>query len=237
MPSTTIELTSADEETFEAYLATPDAANGAGIVLLQEIFGVNSNMRATADSYAAEGYHVIVPDLFWRQERGVELDPGNEADRERAAELLKGLDQILAVEDSLIAADYLRNVPGNSGKIGAVGYCLGGKLAYLMATRDGIDVAVSYYGVLIQSALEQIPNIRCQLLLHIACDDHLCPQDAQASIIDAAASRSEIITVLTYPHVGHAFARRGSAVYNSEAAKRADAATLALLNKDLRLGF
>ncbi|WP_017183321.1 dienelactone hydrolase family protein [Sphingobium xenophagum] len=218
---------------FGAYLATPEAPNGCGVVVLQEIFGINANLRATADHWASQGYFAIVPDLFWRQQPGVELDPASEADRARATELMQGLDQPLAVKDALLAADYLRKLPEVTGDIAAIGYCLGGKLAYLLSMQAGIDAAISYYGVAIQSALGDMPDVKAALLLHLAEQDHLCPPEAQAAIEQAAAGNADRVSVLRHPGVGHAFARIGGATFNPDAAGRANAATLALLDRKL----
>jgi carboxymethylenebutenolidase len=231
--SNDVELKSKDGGTFSAYLAVPDKPNGGAVVVLQEIFGINANIRRVADSLANDGYIAIAPDLFWRQEPDVQLDPSNEADRQRATVLLKGLDQPLAVEDALVAADHVRQLRGTTGKVGTVGYCLGGKLAYLMAMRPGINAAVSYYGVAIQAALDQIGNVQGKLLLHIAEQDHLCPAEAQADIAAAAAPHADRISIMTYPGVGHAFARQGGATFNAASAERADKATLALLRAQL----
>jgi carboxymethylenebutenolidase len=127
---------------FGAYLAKPDRPNHAGVVILQEIFGVNANMRSVAAASATAGFTAIVPDLFWRQQPSVELDPAT--DRERATELVSGLDSDLAVQDALLAADYVGTVHGANGKVGAIGHCLGGKLGNLLSMHAGIDAAVSY---------------------------------------------------------------------------------------------
>ncbi len=205
-----------------------------GIVLLQEIFGINANMRETAETFAQLGYDVVVPDLFWRQEARVDLDPSSEQDRERATSLMKGLDVKLAIKDSLAAAAYLRALGGDP-KIGAVGYCLGGKLAYLLAMDCGIDATVSYYGVAIQGALDQADDLRAPLLLHIAESDHLCPAEAQAAI-HRSFDNNETVRILDHPGVGHGFARRGYPSFDPEAAGRADRATAEFLTEHLRNG-
>jgi carboxymethylenebutenolidase len=216
---------------FAAYLAKPARPNGAGVVVLQEIFGVNSNMRAVADELAAAGFTAIVPDLFWRQQPGVELDPAT--DRERATELMRGLDPDLAVQDALIAADHVRALDGANSKVGAIGYCLGGKLAYLLSMKAGVDAAASYYGVGIQGALDQMGAVRSPLLLHIAEEDQLCPPEAQAAIEQAAAAHSNHVKTMRYPGVGHAFARRGSPAFDRQSAERADNATKELFRAHL----
>ena len=233
MSSTRIEIDLPSGERMPAYLALPDTgASDAGVVLLQEIFGVNANMRGVADDYAARGIVAIVPDLFWRQEPGVDLDPSSAADRDRATELMKGMDQPQAVQDALAAAAYLRAMDGGPAKIGAVGYCLGGKLAFLMATGPGVDAAVSYYGVAIQASLDKASELRCSLLLHIAGEDHLCPPKAQARITDTLAPIAGV-TIINYPGVGHAFARKGGQGYDAASAERADSATAAFFQTHL----
>jgi hypothetical protein len=125
-----------------AYVAGAEgAASRPAVVILQEIFGINANMRSVADNYAARDFVAIVPDLFWRQEKGLQLDPSVPEDRDRATTLMKGLDIELAVQDALAAVDYLRTDQHVSGGIAAVGYCLGGKLAYLLAMQPGVDAA------------------------------------------------------------------------------------------------
>jgi carboxymethylenebutenolidase len=124
-----------DGGAFEAYLALPASGKGPGIILLQEIFGVNQVMRDIADWYAARGFVVVCPDLFWRQEPGVQLTDQTEAEWQRAFQLYHGLDEARAVADTMAAMTFLRRHPGCTGKVGGVGFCLGGKLAYLLATR------------------------------------------------------------------------------------------------------
>ena len=233
MSSTRIDIDLPSGERLPAYLARPDGEGAtAGVVLLQEIFGINANMRGVADDYAARGVVAIVPDLFWRQEPGVDLDPSNAADRDRATELMKGLDQPQAVEDALAAAAYLRKMDGGPARVGAVGYCLGGKLAFLMAARPGVDAAVSYYGVAIQASLDKAHELQAPLLLHIAGEDHLCPPEAQTRIRETFAPISDV-TVMDYPGVGHAFARRGGQGYDAASAERADSATAAFFDQPL----
>jgi carboxymethylenebutenolidase len=202
----------------------------AAIVVLQEIFGVNANMRLTAEAFAALGYDTIVPDLFWRQEPRVELDPAT--DYARATELMKGLDQPQAVDDALAAGGYLRGLPRSNGKTGAVGYCLGGKLAFLAAMDAQIAAAVSYYGVAIDAVLDRADSIKAPMLVHIGEKDALCPPEAQLAIHRALDGRPDL-EIMDHPGVGHAFARRGGAAYDEAAAKRADTATFAFFARHL----
>lgn len=232
MTTSMIELQTAAGETFSAYIAKPDGPAISAVIVLQEIFGVNANIRGVADRFAEAGHVAIAPDLFWRQQPGVQLDPSSAEDREAATVYMKGLDTKLAVEDVLVAASAARGLIGGGGAVGVVGYCLGGKLAYLLATCPGIDAAVSYYGVAIQSVLDKAQAIQCPLLLHIAEEDHLCPPAAQQEIIDVMAM-NRLATVATYAGVGHAFARRGGAGFDKSSADRADEATAAFLSEHL----
>jgi len=228
-----VRLAAEGGKTFNAYLAVPTGPTAKAVVLLQEIFGVNANIRGIADEYAAKGYLAIAPDLFWRQRSDVQLDPGKAEDRDTAMKLMGGLDQTLAVEDALLAAAHVRSRPGFAGKVGAVGYCLGGKLAYLLATRSGIAAAVSYYGVGIQGALDQASHLQSRILLHVGVKDPLCPPEAQAAIKQALAPLGERVKIMEYPEAGHAFARRGGSTYDATAAQRADEATYQFLAKEL----
>jgi carboxymethylenebutenolidase len=147
---------------FNAYLALPASGSGPGLVLAQEIFGVNATMREVADYYAEEGYVVLVPDLFWRQQPDVELGYTPQ-DWERAFGFYKGFDEALGVQDIQACLNALRQRPDVAdGKAGVLGFCLGGKLAYLAACRTDTDAAVGYYGVGIEAALDEAERIRCR---------------------------------------------------------------------------
>jgi carboxymethylenebutenolidase len=228
-----IELPMSGGGLMPAYLVVADGGGPrSGLVLLQEIFGVNANMRQTAEAFAALGYDVIAPDLFWRQAARVKLNPSSPADRERGMALMKGLDLERAVDDALAAAAHLRRSDRSSGRTGAVGYCLGGKLAYLLSAHKEIEAAVSYYGTGIGAALERADQVNAPLLLHIAMEDELCPPPAQTAIHRALGPRANVV-IIDHPGVGHAFARRGSPLFNLEAAERADAATAAFLSRHI----
>ncbi len=226
MKPPSIQVRSEDGE-FAAYLAAPARPNGVAIVVLQEIFGVNANIRAIADGYAQRGFTVVAPDLFWRSGQGIELDPSSETDKAEALELMKQLDRNQAVSDGAAALRELRNrIPGLKPSA-AVGYCFGGAISYLMAARGIVDVGVAYYGTGIHTLLDEMAAPKGRLLLHIAGDDYLCPEEAQRKIVDAAAQAGA--QVIVHPSVGHAFARVGGDAYDREAAERADSATQALL--------
>jgi carboxymethylenebutenolidase len=225
-------ITAFDGGAFDAYLALPSSQRGPGIVLLQEIFGVNQDMRAIADWYAARGFVVLCPDLFWRQEPGIQLTDQTDAEWARAFALYKGLDEAKAVDDAGAALEFLQRHPACTGKVGAVGFCLGGKLAYLLAVRQQPDCSVGYYGVGIENALEEIAHLHGALMLHIAEQDAYCSPAAQAAIHAAFDGHSHI-TLHDYAGQDHAFARVGGAHYNASAAELANLRTLEFFTRHL----
>ena len=205
---------------FMGYLALPESGSGPGVVVIQEIFGVNDVMRGVADRIAGLGYVALCPDLFWRQEPGIQLTDQTEEDWARAFELYQGFDEAKGVDDLQATIAQLRGRDECTGKVGAVGFCLGGKLAYLCATRTDSDCAIGYYGVGIEAALDEAGNISKPLLLHIAEEDGFVPKDAQAQI-HAALDSNGLVSLHDYPGVDHAFARRGGEHYDEAAANLA----------------
>ncbi|RQV05026.1 dienelactone hydrolase family protein [Burkholderia cenocepacia] len=212
-----IEIPAPDGGAFRAYLSKPAGGTGPGIVLCHEIFGANATMRDAADYYAEEGYTVLVPDLFWRQAPGIELGD-TAADFERAMALYREYDENKGVEDIGAALAVLRRRPECTGEAGVLGYCLGGKLAYLAACRlPGVAAAVSYYGVGIEHALDEAAHLHGRLVLQIAGQDRFCPPGAQQRIAAALAGRDGV-EVYVYPGVDHAFARAGGDHFDKAAA-------------------
>ncbi|MES2759154.1 MAG: dienelactone hydrolase family protein [Pseudomonadota bacterium] len=216
---------------FRAYLAVPKSGKGPGIVLAQEIFGINDYVRATADYYAEEGYVVIAPDLFWRQQPNVDLGYTQE-DWQAAFGLFQGFDPDKGVADIDATLGVLRARPEFEGKAGVLGFCLGGKLAYLAACRCDVDVAVGYYGVGIQDQLDEAANIRGRLVLHFAENDKFCPPPAREAIFAALQGRPNVELYL-YPNVDHAFARPPSEHYDKPAALMAHQRSVAAFRKAL----
>ena len=210
---------------FEGYLAMPASGFGPGIVVLQEIFGVNAYMRDVADWYAARGFVALCPDLFWRQERGVQLTDQTEAEWQKAFAFYQGLDEAKAVDDSAAAMGFLRQHPACTGRVGAVGFCLGGNLAYLLAVRYKTDCAVGYYGVSIEKALDEAKNLSGPLMLHIAGKDKYSPPEAQAQI-HQVLDQNPLATILVYAEQDHGFGRPGGEHYDAKAAELANLRTL-----------
>ncbi|HUF82839.1 MAG TPA: dienelactone hydrolase family protein [Burkholderiales bacterium] len=225
-----INVASADGGSFTAYLAKPEKGCGPGILLCQEIFGVNAQMRAVADEYAGAGYAALVPDLFWRLEPGVQLGYG-EADLRKAFALLEKFDEAAGMRDITAAVQSLRAHPACKGKIGALGFCLGGKLAVLAASRSGVDCAVSYYGVGIESLLDEVSAIAVPLMLHFAGRDKYVPPAAVEAIRKALRGRP--VQIHVYPECDHGFNSPGRPSHDPRAARTARSHTLALFREQL----
>ena len=220
------------EGSFEAYVARPAAAKAPAVVVIQEIFGVNTVMRAVADDLAAKGFLAIAPDLFWRIEPGIQLTDQTEAEWKRAFELFNAFDVDKGVEDIAATIAAIRKDSQSSGKVGAVGYCLGGLLAYLTAARTDADASVGYYGVGLDKRLTEQKTIAKPLLLHIADEDQFTPTAARDEIV-AGLKENALVTLIRYAGRDHAFARKGGQHFDAADAARADAATLAFFEKAL----
>jgi carboxymethylenebutenolidase len=219
-----VTIKSFDGGELDGYLALPASGYGPGVIVLQEIFGVNSYMRSVVDWYAAHGFVALCPDLFWRLERGVQLTDKGE-DQKKAFDFYQRLDEAKAVEDSAAALSYLRQHPACSGRAGAVGFCLGGNLAYRLAVRFKPDCAVGYYGVSIEKSLDEANNLACPLLLHVAGHDKFCPPEAQAAI-HAALDPNRFVKICDYPEREHAFGRLGGEHYHAADAELANLRSL-----------
>jgi len=226
-----IEITSSDGKPFSAYMAAPAQGSGPGIVLLQEIFGINDYMKSMADRFAEEGYVVLVPDLFWRMRPGVVLGY-DEAGLTAALDFNERLDVDLAINDIASTVKALRARPEHAGKVGAIGYCLGGKLAMLSAAAIEMDCAVSYYGVGLDAYLERAASISCPMIFHFAGNDALCPPESRAAILDALAGRPGIETYV-YEGCDHAFATPSRENFDKPASMMAYSRTMAMLRKIL----
>jgi len=217
---------------FTGYLAEPAGGKGAGILVIQEIFGVNQVMRDICDDLARQGYFALCPDLFWRQEPGVDITDKSKAEWDKAFALLNGFSVDKGIDDLKAGLAALRKVPGCNGKAGAVGYCLGGRLAYLMAARSDSDATVGYYGIYLQNHLDEAKNIRKPLMLHMANEDKFVPKEAQAQI-KAGLKDHPQITLHEYAGNDHAFARVGGEHYDKQAADLANKRTAEFFKKNL----
>lgn len=231
-----ISIPAADGGNFSAYVAKPAQGAGVGpapgLVVIQEIFGVNQVMRDLCDGFAAQGYLAVCPDLFWRQKPGIQLTDKTQEEWNRAFELMNGMDQDKAVDDLKATLAWLRQNPECNGKAGSVGYCLGGRLAFMMATRSDSDANVSYYGVMLDALTGEVPNIKKPLLMHIAEQDKFVPPEARDKVL-AAVKGNPNVTAHVYPGVNHAFARVGGEHYDQKTADLANGRTAAFFKQQL----
>lgn len=209
---------------FGGYLAAPSSGEGPGILVIQEIFGINEFVREICDYHAAKGRFALALDLFWRIEPGVDITDKSEEHWQKAFSLMQAFNVDTGAEDIQSGITYLRGLAGCTGKIGAVGYCLGGQLAYLSATRTDCDASVGYYGVYIQDLLDEAAKITKPLMLHIAEKDQFVPPEAQAKIIDGLKDNPHV-TLHSYPEMEHAFARTGGQHYDKACAELANTRT------------
>jgi carboxymethylenebutenolidase len=221
--------------TFSAYIARPAKASAPAVVVIQEIFGVNQVMRDVTDGLAAQGYLAICPDLFWRIEPDIDITDKSETEWKRAFELFNAFDVEAGVGDIAATIAHIRKDGACNGKVGAVGYCLGGQLAFLTATRTDADASVSYYGVGLENRIAEAEKLTHPLLMHIAEEDQFVPKAAQAVILAALKDHPQI-EIHTYPGCDHAFAREGGEHYDEAAAKLANGRTLQFFQRTLSDG-
>ena len=218
----------------DAYAALPDGEGPfPAIIVIQEIFGVNAGIRKKCDDLAGAGYLAVAPDLFWRQEPNVQLTDKSKDEWDRAFKLMNGFDGDKGVEDIEATIKAVRADKRASGKVGAVGYCLGGRLAYLTAARTDIDCSVGYYGVGIDELLREKDAIAEPLMLHIAEEDGFVDKEAQKKMHEALDPHPKV-TLYDYPGCDHAFAREDGISRVEAAAQLADGRTMEFFAKHLR---
>lgn len=216
--------------TMGGWLAVPDGPPKGAVIAIMEIWGVNDSMRAHATEFAEAGYVCLVPDLFWRQEPGVELSDRVPADVEKAFDLYYDFDYDLAVRDMVDCAAWLDDAFGVM--VGAVGYCLGGKLCYLMCCRTDIACAVAYYGTYIEHEIREVGNLHRPFLLHMAMKDRWVQREVN-DLLMRKLSPSQHVTIQQYPEADHAFARIGGLTYRKEEADEALGITLDFFDRHL----
>lgn len=228
-----IDIKAHDGSSFGAYVSTPPKATegGPGIILIQEIWGVNQHIRDVADQYAMDGFTVFAPDVFWRQQPRVDL-AYNEVDNPKAFALMGALDRPNAVKDLAATAAMLRAHSASVGKIASVGYCMGGALSFMCAASGSVDAAVCYYGGGIHTLLDRVPDIKVPMLLHFAEKDGHIPMSAVESVQAAFKGRDDA-RIDVYPGVDHGFNCWGRAMYNQKAAALARGRSLAFLAKTI----
>lgn len=208
---------------FDAYCAEPEGAPRAAIVVIQEIFGVNPGIRKKCDDWAAAGYLAIAPDLFWRIEPGVELDPDVPEQFQTALGLMGKFNQDAGIRD-IEATIRAARAKSGARKVGVVGYCLGGRLAFMTAARTDADASVGYYGVGIDNLLGEKHGIANPVLLHIAGADHFVTPDIQARMHEGLDDHPKV-RIFDYPGEDHGFAAEMGRRRSDDAAQLADRRT------------
>lgn len=209
------------EGSFAAYAAHPRITPAPAIVVVHEVFGVNADLRQTCDELAAQGYLAVCPDLFWRTDPGLSLTDRTEEERAKALTLYMAFDLDKGVQDIAATIDSVRQLPECSGKVGVLGFCLGGLLTYLTAARIGADAAVAYYPGNADRHLDEAPSLAGPLMVHLAEEDEYIGKPAQAQIREALAHRPGV-QVYGYPGCRHAFARHRGIAYDAAAAALAN---------------
>ena len=228
---TYVNINAEENGSFQAYFASADG-KAPGLILIQEIFGVNKVMRDLADWYSSFGYHVLCPDIFWRIEPGVDITDQTKEEWKKAFDLFGKFNVDQGINDLITSLNYLRNLDNCNGKVGTVGYCLGGKLSYLLSCRSNADCNVSYYGVGLEDLLNESENIKTPYLSHIAEKDRFVPKAAQQKIL-SNLSTNNFCDLYIYPNQEHAFARAGGEHYNQDAAHLANGRTKTFFEKNL----
>ncbi|ANK12326.1 dienelactone hydrolase family protein [Erythrobacter neustonensis] len=213
------------DASFGAYVAKPQGSPRGAIIVIQEIFGVNPGIRQKCDKLAADGYLAVAPDLFWRLEPGISLDPDIETEFQQALDWMGKFDQDAGIRDIEATIHHIRRTHGVA-KVGSVGYCLGGRLAFMTASRTDIDASVGYYGVGIDGLLGEKHAIAHPLMLHIPTADGFVSRETQAAMHEGLDDHPKV-TLHDYEGLDHGFATEHGKRRNEEAANLADSRTAA----------
>lgn len=223
---------STTDGSFRLYIDYPDHTPAPAVVVLQEIFGINNDLRQSCDELAEQGFIAICPDLFWRQEPGLDLNEWSEQDWKKGLALYAAYDLDTGACDVTAVVAAARTLDGASGKVGVMGYCLGGLMTYLTAARSSIDAAVEYYGGGTEKYLAEASAIHAPLTMHLGEEDEFISKDAQAQI-KAAFAHQDNVTIYSYPGCSHAFARHTGTHYDAHAATLANGRTYEFLRRHL----
>src|SRR6202050_1401814 len=219
---------------FNAYIARPKTLPAPAVVVLQELFGVNADIRKHCDELAEQGFLAVAPDLFWRQEPGIDLSVTSEADWARGLRLYQAYDRDAGATDVEDTVSAVRNLQECKGKVALLGYCLGALMVFMTAVRnDGIDAAVWYHGADTEKYLGEVNGLHAPILMHLAEEDEFISKAAQAEI-KAALAKKPNATVYSYPGQSHAFSRPNGAHYNAPAAHLANGRTSEFLKGKLQ---
>jgi carboxymethylenebutenolidase len=219
---------------FVAYIARPAVSAAPAVVVLQELFGVNADIRKHCDNLAEDGFLAVAPDLFWRQEPGVDLNVTSKVDWDHGLRLYQAYDRDAGVKDVENTIAAVRCLPECNGKVALLGYCMGALMVFVTAVRcGGIDAAVWYHGADTEKYLGELDGLHAPILMHLAEEDEFISKAAQAAI-KAAVAKKPNATVYSYPGQNHAFSRNNGTHYNAAAATLANGRTREFLARQLR---
>jgi carboxymethylenebutenolidase len=232
MASNMVTVTASDGKAFQCHVSRATKTPAPVLVVIQEIFGITDWLKSFADNLAQHGFTVIVPDLFFRLEPGLKLDDNNEKDLEKAFKCYGEFDQQQGIKDLKDVVKFARSFEGANGKVGCVGFCLGGLMAFQMACHSDVDSTVAYYGGGIDSKLADADSIKKPILMHFADNDKFIPESAIEKISEKMSKVSHA-TIYRYAKQDHAFARIGGHAYNKEAAELANKRTVEFFEKTL----
>src|ERR1700759_326825 len=219
--------------TFNAYVSRPVKLPAPAVVVLQELFGVNADIRATCDELAKQGFIAVAPDLFWRQEPDVDLDVRSEADWQHGLRLYGAYDRDAGAGDIAPTIRTAVKLPESTGRVALQGYCLGALMAFITAARHEVGAAVAYHGGDTEKYVGEVGSLRAPLLMHLGEEDEFTSKTAQAEIKAALAGKPNA-TVYSYPGQRHAFSRHNGTHYNATAAVLANGRSREFLNQYLR---
>lgn len=214
----------AGDRSFKVYCVLPGRTPAPAVVVLHEIFGINDDMKETCHWLASRGFIALCPDLFWRDAPGLSLSSWSESEWKRGLELYQAYDRNVGVTDIGLVVDAGRTMKEATGKVGVMGYCLGGLLTFLTAARKGADAAVCYYGGETDKYVNESGAIRTPMLMHMGENDEFIPPPARQKIVDSVKSNQHV-QVFTYPGCMHAFARNTGTHYDATAATSANERT------------
>lgn len=232
---TDIKIPSFEGTEFNAYCASPSKAGAAALLVIHDVFGVNGFARKACDDFAASGYFAICPDLFWRNQQAQILGDQDLGTEGRMSELVKKFEIEAALRDLLSTLAKVRVMPGCNGKVGVVGYGLGGRLAFLLASRSDVDVSVCYYGRGLEKNIDDVHDVSRPLLVHFAAKDSSVPENVQNRILQRLG-RNSLIATKVHENVGYGFALPDSPSYDQSVATVANKATKEFLARSLAAG-
>lgn len=229
--SSSLKVTTPDG-TFDAYVARPATTPAATVIVIQEIFGITAGIRQICDELALDGFIAVAPDLFWRFKPNIELSEHSEADWKQALEYYMAFDLDKATDDIEATITAARAEPDTTGKVGIMGYCLGGLLTFFTAGRGKVDAAVEYYGGRTEEFVDRCANVKAPLLMHLAGEDEFMSKEAQAKIKEVL-SPNKNVEIHVYAGRNHAFARPQGDHYDEADATKANARTREFLKQHL----